>query len=216
MKKGVILLSGGLDSAVCAALAVEEGYRIFTITFDYGQKNRQEIKAARRVSDTLGACGHKLFNLDLGQIGGSALTDSSIDVPLREGSGIPVTYVPARNLIFLSVALSWAEVLGAEALFIGANVRDYSGYPDCRKEFLKSFEKTAGLGTKDETRVKIKAPLLFLKKKEIVSEGNRLGLDLSITTSCYRPLPDGGPCGLCDSCRIRKEAVKKFSGEKNE
>ncbi|MBN2406537.1 MAG: 7-cyano-7-deazaguanine synthase QueC [Elusimicrobia bacterium] len=203
-KKAVILLSGGMDSAVCLAIARETGYNIYTLTFDYGQRNRVEIDKARCLAEKYGSEKHLEFGLDLRKIGGSALTDD-IEVPRGISQDVPVTYVPARNLIFLSVAVAWAEVLGAGSVFIGANVRDYSGYPDCREDFLKSFEKTAGLGTKKETKVSVKAPLIKMSKAMIVREGRRLGVDFSVTSSCYDPDDAGAECGTCESCRLREK-----------
>ncbi len=209
MKKAVVLLSGGIDSAVCAAIAIEKGYKIYTIAFDYGQRNRLEMDAAAGLSEVLGATRHKAFRVDLSQLGGSAITDKSIKVPEKEEKGVPVTYVPGRNLIFLSVAAAWGEIIGAKAIFIGANVRDYSGYPDCRGDFLEAFEKAVALGTKKETKIAVKAPLLLMTKTKIIKESRRLGIDLELTTSCYDPLEDGVPCEKCASCRIREKALKK-------
>ncbi len=216
MKKAVVLLSGGIDSAVCTAIAKESGYKIYTISFDYGQRNKCEIDAAARISGMLGAAQHKAFKVDLSQLGGSAITDRNIEIPDTEEKGVPVTYVPGRNLIFLSVAAAWAETIKAKAIFIGANVRDYSGYPDCRGDFLEAFEKAADLGTKKETKIAIKAPLLLMTKAKIVKESSRLGIDLDLTTSCYNPLNDGSPCGKCASCRIRERALKKASVKTDE
>jgi 7-cyano-7-deazaguanine synthase len=208
MKKAVILLSGGMDSAVCLAIAKEQGYNLYTMTFDYGQRNKVELESAAELSRYYNAAEHKKMNIDLRSIGGSALTDD-IDIPVEETKGIPVTYVPGRNLIFLSFAVSWAEVIGADSVFIGANVRDYSGYPDCRSDFLKNFEKTADLGTKKGTRIYIKAPLIKMSKARIVKEGKRLGVDFSITSSCYDPSENGDHCGVCDSCRLRDKGFKE-------
>lgn len=210
----VCLVSGGLDSAVAAALAREAGHSIYAISFNYGQRHRHEIRAARRVAYWLEAVDHKIIRLELDKIGGSALT-SDIPVPKLNGdshrlegaSGVPVTYVPARNLIFLSIASAWAETLGAEKLVIGANAIDYSGYPDCRQDFLTAFEVAVGLGTqvgREGRGPKVWAPLVRMTKAEIVKEGERLGLNFGITSSCYDPAPDGRPCGECDSCRIRE------------
>ncbi|MFH1414460.1 MAG: 7-cyano-7-deazaguanine synthase QueC [Elusimicrobiota bacterium] len=208
MKKAVVLLSGGMDSAVCLAIAAERDYVPYTLTFDYGQKNRFEIEAAARLSKMIGAREHMKMDIGLGKFGGSALTDD-IDVPAEESEGVPVTYVPARNLVFLSLAAAWAEVIGAGAVFIGVNMRDYSGYPDCRREFIKSFEKTAGLGTREETDIVIETPLIEMKKSEIYKEGLRLKIDFSMTSSCYDPLPGGSECGKCDSCRIRQKGIEE-------
>ena len=203
----VVLLSGGLDSTVTAALAAERGFALNALTIDYNQRHRRELAAAQAVARQLGARRHLILPLDLARFGGSALTDA-IDVP-KSGlaDGIPVTYVPARNLVFLSLTLAWAEALGARDIFIGINALDYSGYPDCRPEFLASFIETARLATKAGvagTGFAVHAPLQHWDKARIVSEGLRLGLDLSQTWSCYDPQPDGRACGLCDSCRLRR------------
>ncbi|MFW6172740.1 MAG: 7-cyano-7-deazaguanine synthase QueC [Elusimicrobiota bacterium] len=210
MKKAVVLLSGGMDSAVCLSKAKQDGYEIYALTVDYGQKSRHEIEAAKRIAEKEKVSSHLIMKVDLREIGGSALTNDDIEVPEEGSEGVPVTYVPARNLIFLSLAVSWAEVLGAEAVFIGANVRDYSGYPDCREEFLKSFEKTAALGTKGKTRISIKAPLLNRTKAEIIEQGKRLNIDFNITSSCYNPGLNGEPCGKCESCQIRKRGFEEL------
>ncbi|KPA99648.1 7-cyano-7-deazaguanine synthase QueC [Pseudomonas asplenii] len=207
-KKAVILLSGGLDSATVVAMARAQGYSCYTMSFDYGQRHRAELQAAERVSRDLGAVEHKVIGLNLNGIGGSALTDSSIDVPETPGEGIPVTYVPARNTVFLSLALGWAEVLGARDIFIGVNAVDYSGYPDCRPEFVEAFETLANLATKagvEGDGFRIQAPLQNLSKADIVREGVRLGVDYSLTVSCYQADANGFACGKCDSCRLRAE-----------
>ncbi|QXI29948.1 7-cyano-7-deazaguanine synthase QueC [Pseudomonas vanderleydeniana] len=207
-KKAVILLSGGLDSATVVAMARAQGYSCYTMSFDYGQRHRAELQAAARVARDLGAIEHKVIGLNLNGIGGSALTDSSIDVPETPGEGIPVTYVPARNTVFLSLALGWAEVLGARDIFIGVNAVDYSGYPDCRPEFVEAFETLANLATKagvEGDGFRIQAPLQNLSKADIVREGVRLGVDYSLTVSCYQADADGFACGKCDSCRLRAE-----------
>jgi len=207
-KRAVILLSGGLDSATVVAMAREQGYSCYTMSFDYGQRHRAELDAAARVARDLGAVEHKVIGLDLNGIGGSALTDSSIDVPETPGEGIPVTYVPARNTVFLSLALGWAEVLGARDIFIGVNAVDYSGYPDCRPEFIESFERMANLATKagvEGNGFTIQAPLQNLSKADIVKAGVRLGVDYSLTVSCYQADDQGRACGKCDSCRLRAE-----------
>ena len=207
-KRAVILLSGGLDSATVVAMAREQGYACYTMSFDYGQRHRAELDAAARVARDLGAVEHKVIGLDLNGIGGSALTDSSIDVPETPGEGIPVTYVPARNTVFLSLALGWAEVLGARDIFIGVNAVDYSGYPDCRPEFIESFERMANLATKagvEGNGFTIQAPLQNLSKADIVKAGVRLGVDYSLTVSCYQADDQGRACGKCDSCRLRAE-----------
>ena len=203
----VILLSGGLDSLVTAGLARGAGYRLFALSIDYNQRHRVELKAAARVAAALGVEQHFVLPLDLSRFGGSALTDPGIAVP-KSGvaPGIPITYVPARNIIFLSLALAWAETLGASDLFIGINALDYSGYPDCRPEFVRAFEAMASAGTKAGTEgrgVRIHAPLVDLTKAQIVGEAQRLGLDTGLSWSCYDPQPDGTPCGLCDSCELR-------------
>lgn len=205
----VILLSGGLDSATCAAIAKQEGYRLFALTIHYGQRHTIELEAARRVAVHLGVERHVEFTLDLRTWGGSALT-GEIDVPHHQtiaeiGSEIPVTYVPARNTIFLSLALAWAEVIQAKDIFIGVNALDYSGYPDCRPEFISAFEKLANLATKcgiEGATLRIHTPLITLSKREIIEKGTALGLDYSLTHSCYDPV-DGRPCGTCDSCLLR-------------
>jgi 7-cyano-7-deazaguanine synthase len=207
-KRAVILLSGGLDSATVVAMAKSEGYDCYTMSFDYGQRHRAELNAAARVARDLGAVEHKVIGLSLDGIGGSALTDSSIDVPQAPSEGIPVTYVPARNTVFLSLALGWAEVLNARDIFIGVNAVDYSGYPDCRPEFVESFERMANLATKagvEGQGFRIQAPLQNLSKAQIVQAGIALGVDYSLTVSCYQADDDGRACGKCDSCRLRAE-----------
>ena len=205
MSRAVVLLSGGLDSMVCAALAREAGYEVFALTVDYGQRHRVELKAAARIAEAL-ADRHIVLPLDLRAFGGSALT-AEIDVPKTGvGSDIPVTYVPARNTIFLSLALGWAEAAGARDIYIGVNALDYSGYPDCRPEFIAEFEKLAEIATKagvEGEPFHIRAPLQHMTKADIVREADRLGLDAGISWSCYDPTPDGKHCGLCDSCRLR-------------
>jgi len=210
--RAVVLLSGGIDSATTLAIARESGFKLFALSFLYGQRHNCEIEAAKKLSAANGVEEHRIVTIDLGAFAGSALTDSAIAVP-KDGLGclpageIPVTYVPARNTIFLSYALGWAEVLGAFDIFIGANVIDYSGYPDCRAEFLKAFEKVANLGTaavvKDIGRFRVQAPLINLSKAEIIKTGLRLGVDYSLTHSCYDPDARGRSCGRCDSCRVR-------------
>ncbi|WP_421839760.1 7-cyano-7-deazaguanine synthase QueC [Novosphingobium sp.] len=203
----VVLLSGGLDSMVCAALAREQGFRVLALTIDYNQRHRVEIEAARGIASVLGVERHVILPLDLRQFGGSALT-ADIAVPKEGvGDGIPVTYVPARNLVFLSLALAWAEAAGSSDLFIGVNALDYSGYPDCRPEFIGGFESLARVATKlgdQGGTVRVHAPLQHLKKSEIAQEAARLGLDPGASWSCYDPLPDGRACGVCDSCRLRR------------
>ncbi|WP_341962552.1 7-cyano-7-deazaguanine synthase QueC [Pseudomonas sp. RC10] len=207
-KRAVILLSGGLDSATVVAMAKADGYTCYTMSFDYGQRHRAELQAAERVAKDLGVVEHKVIGLNLNGIGGSALTDSSIAVPETPGEGIPVTYVPARNTVFLSLALGWAEVLGARDIFIGVNAVDYSGYPDCRPEFVESFERMANLATKagvEGQGFTIQAPLQMLSKADIVKAGTRLGVDYGLTVSCYQADDQGRACGKCDSCRLRSE-----------
>ncbi|MBI2780020.1 MAG: 7-cyano-7-deazaguanine synthase QueC [Gammaproteobacteria bacterium] len=205
-KKAVVLVSGGLDSATTLALAREQGFSCYALSFDYGQRHRAELAAAERVSKTLGAVELKVIKLDLGGIGGSALTDLSIPVPDQPTQGIPVTYVPARNTIFLALALGWAEVLGARDIFIGVNAVDYSGYPDCRPEFIAAFERLANLATRagvEGGHVAIRTPLISLSKAQIIRVGVRLGVDYTLTVSCYSADEQGRACGMCDSCRLR-------------
>ncbi|MNZ54606.1 7-cyano-7-deazaguanine synthase [compost metagenome] len=207
-KKAVILLSGGLDSATVVAMAKADGYDCYSMSFDYGQRHRAELQAAERVARQLGVIEHKVIGLNLNGIGGSALTDSSIDVPEAPSEGIPVTYVPARNTVFLSLALGWAEVLGARDIFIGVNAVDYSGYPDCRPEFVEAFERLANLATKagvEGDGFRIRAPLQYLSKAQIVQAGMAHGVDYSLTVSCYQADDDGRACGKCDSCRLRAD-----------
>ncbi len=206
MKKAVVLVSGGLDSATTLALAKEQGYACYAISFDYGQRHRCELEAARQVAEMAGVVEHKLIRMDLNSIGGSALTDSSIDVPQQPAEGIPVTYVPARNTVFLSFALGWAEVLGAEVIFIGVNAVDYSGYPDCRPAYITAYEKMANLATRagvEGSGIHIQTPLIHLSKAEIIQQGMRLGVDYASTVSCYNPDAEGLACGRCDACRLR-------------
>ncbi|SCZ50077.1 7-cyano-7-deazaguanine synthase QueC [Thiohalomonas denitrificans] len=205
-KKAVALLSGGLDSATSLAMARDQGFECYALSFDYGQRHRIELEASRRVGQSLGVREHRIFTLDLRQFGGSALTDDRIEVPQGPSEGIPVTYVPARNTIFLSLALGWAEVLGALDLFIGVNAVDYSGYPDCRPEFIDAFQKTANLATRAGAEgqcFSIHAPLVSMTKAEIIATGHRLGVDYGLTLSCYNPDFGGNACGICDSCRLR-------------
>jgi len=204
--RGIILVSGGLDSATCLAIAKSQGYDCYALSFDYGQRHRAELVAAENISMTFGAKAHKVIKLGLGDIGGSALTDAAIDVPIAPSEGIPVTYVPARNTVFLSLALGWAEVLEAYDIFIGVNAVDYSGYPDCRPEFIQAFELMANLATKAGVEGKhfsIHTPLIDLSKADIVQQGIALGVDYSQTVSCYSADDDGRACGECDSCRLR-------------
>ncbi len=210
-KRAVILLSGGLDSATVVAMARAEGYGCYTMSFDYGQRHRAELDAAARVARDLGAIEHKVIGLNLDGMGGSALTDSSIDMLETPSEGIPVTYVPARNTVFLSLALGWAEVLQARDIFIGVNAVDYSGYPDCRPEFIEAFEVMANLATKagfEGRGFRIKAPLQNMSKAQIVQAGVKLGVDYSLTVSCYQADAQGRACGKCDSCRLRAEGFQ--------
>ncbi len=213
MKKAVVLLSGGLDSATTFAIARSEGYICHALSFAYGQRHSRELESAKKVAAALGAVEHLILALDLGLIGGSALT---ADIPVPKGRspeeighGIPVTYVPARNTIFLAHALGWAEVLGAEDLFFGANVLDASGYPDCRPEYIEAFERLANLATKagveGKSHFEIHTPLIRMAKAEIIKRGHALGVDFGLTWSCYEPTADGRACGLCDACLLRKK-----------
>jgi len=205
-KDAVVLLSGGLDSATVLAIAAEAGHACHALSMDYGQRHRTELKAAERVAKSLGAAEHKVIRIGLDAIGGSALTDDRIAVPEQPSDAIPVTYVPARNTVLLSVALGWAEVLGATDIFIGVNAVDYSGYPDCRPAFIAAFERLARLATKAGvagSRFRVHAPLIELTKAEIIREGARLGVDYGLTVSCYQADEDGCACGRCDSCRLR-------------
>ncbi len=205
----VVLLSGGMDSATALAVARSEGIRVHALSIDYGQRHRSELEAARRLATALGADEHRVVGIDLRAIGGSALTDDAIEVPDAPSASVPPTYVPARNTVFLSVALGWAEVLGLRDLYIGANILDYSGYPDCRPEYLRAFERLARLATRagveEGVRYRIHAPLLRLTKAEIVRLGTSLGVDYALTVSCYRADEEGRACGTCDSCRLRRK-----------
>jgi 7-cyano-7-deazaguanine synthase len=206
MPKAVVLLSGGLDSATTLALAVERGYACHALSLDYGQRHEAELAAARRIAQALGAVEHRIIRIGLGDIGGSALTDDAIAVPEQSGAGIPVTYVPARNTVFLALALGWAEVLGAVDLFVGVNAVDYSGYPDCRPEYIDAFERLASLATKagvEGARFHVHAPLIRMSKAEIIRAGTRLDVDYGLTVSCYQADAGGRACGACDSCRLR-------------
>lgn len=203
----MVLLSGGLDSATTLAWARREGYECYALSVDYGQRHAAELEAARRIAQSLGAREHRVVKLELSQFGGSALTDRSIEVPTAgPGPGIPVTYVPARNTLLLSLALAWAEVLGASRIFIGANAVDYSGYPDCRPDYLRAFEAMANLATKaavEGRRIEVRAPLIDLPKAEIIRLALELGVDPAQTVTCYQPDAEGRACGRCDACRIR-------------
>lgn len=205
-KKAVVLLSGGLDSATCLAIAKSQGFDCYSLSLDYHQRHIAELQAAKNVAMQLGAIEHKIAQLDLSLFGGSALTDNKIDVPEYESEGIPVTYVPARNTIMLSLSLAWAEVLGAQDIFIGVNALDYSGYPDCRGEYVKAFQQMANLATKsavEGNEITVHAPLIDMTKGEIIRQGIALGVDYSATVSCYQADSAGSACGVCDSCRLR-------------
>jgi 7-cyano-7-deazaguanine synthase len=209
--KAVILVSGGLDSATVLAMAHAQGFECYTLSFDYGQRHRAELIAAERISAGYPDVTHKVVTLNLDSIGGSALTDTAIAVPESPTEGIPITYVPARNTIFLSIALGWAEVLGALDIFIGVNAVDYSGYPDCRPEFITAYESLANVATKagvEGNHLRIQAPLSNLSKSEIIQRGSQLGVDYSATVSCYQADNEGRACGLCDSCRLRREGFE--------
>jgi 7-cyano-7-deazaguanine synthase len=217
LKRAVVLLSGGLDSATILAIARSQGYEPYALSFSYGQRHAWELEAAKRVAASLGAAQHRIATIDLRIFGGSALT-ADIEVPKGRdegemGQGIPITYVPARNTIFLSFALAWAEVLESSDIFIGVNALDYSGYPDCRREFIEAFEKMANLATKagveGRQRVKIHTPLIALTKAQIIQKGIELGVDYGLTSSCYDPFPDGQPCGECDSCLLRQKGFRE-------
>lgn len=209
-RPAVVLVSGGLDSATCLAIARADGFRCHALSFRYGQRHGAELAAAARVARHLGAFEHRVMDIDLAAFGGSALTDASIDVPLDGASGaspVPVTYVPARNTVFLSFALAWAEVLGAQDIYLGVNAVDYSGYPDCRPEYVAAFERMANLATRagvEGAKLRIRAPLIDLSKAEIVRRGVRLGIDYSMTVSCYQADERGAACGRCEACRLRR------------
>lgn len=218
--KAVLLLSGGLDSTTTLAIAREQGFEIYAMSFAYGQRHRHELNAAKKIAATYGVSEHRTVRIDLGAFGGSALTTPDFDVPKDRDmedprGGIPITYVPARNTIFLSFALAWAEVLEAYDIFMGVNALDYSGYPDCRPEFIKSFEETANLatayGTQSGRRILIHTPLLYLSKAEIIRKGLALGVDYAMTTSCYDPRENGAACGHCDACRLRLRGFEENS-----
>jgi 7-cyano-7-deazaguanine synthase len=214
-KKAVVLVSGGLDSATTLAIAKDAGYDCYAMSFNYGQRHQVELVSAKTVSESIGVVEHKVVNLGLGDIGGSALTDDSINVPqdlsAKIDDGIPVTYVPARNTVFLSLALGWAEVLDAEAIFIGVNAVDYSGYPDCRPEYIEAFQTMANLATKkgvEGEQITIETPLIHLSKAEIIKKGTAIGVDYAQTLSCYAPDIEGRACGKCDSCRLRQQGFE--------
>jgi len=205
----VVLLSGGLDSATCLAIARAEGFACHALSFAYGQRHEIELQAAEEVARDLGAAQHRVMHIDLAAFGGSALTDRNLAIPESPSSGIPITYVPARNTVFLSFALAWSEVLGAHDIFIGVNAVDYSGYPDCRPDFIEAFEKMANLATRagveGSARLRVRTPLIELSKADIIRRGLALGVDYSHTVSCYQADRDGRACGRCDSCRLRRD-----------
>lgn len=207
-KRAVVLLSGGLDSATCLAIARAEGYACHALSVAYGQRHGAELDAATRVASAFGAVEHRTMHIDLAAFGGSALTDPAIAVPETSSTGVPVTYVPARNTIFLALALAWSEVLGARDIYIGVNAIDYSGYPDCRPEFIAAFEHTARLATRAATEgsqpLRIRTPLIDLTKADIIRRGHALGMDYGLTVSCYQPDADARACGRCDACRLRR------------
>lgn len=208
MKNAVVLLSGGLDSATVLAMAKEQGFNCYALSVDYGQRHHAELAASQRVANALAVHEHRVINIDLTAFGGSSLTDNKIAVPEKEGVGIPSTYVPARNTIMLSLALAWAEVLHAQDIFFGVNAVDYSGYPDCRPEYVSAFERMSNLATKaavEGSPLTLHAPLLHLSKAEIIREGARLGVNYAMTVSCYQADEEGRACGRCDSCRLRRD-----------
>jgi 7-cyano-7-deazaguanine synthase len=210
--KAVVLLSGGLDSATVLAMARAEGYACYTLSFDYGQRHRIELAAAEKIAQALGSADHRLVRLDLSWMGGSALLDASIPVPDSPSEGIPVTYVPARNTVFLAMALGWAEVQSAQEIFIGANAVDYSGYPDCRPAYMAAFEHVANLATRagvEGQRLRLHTPLMHMRKHEIIRRGVELGVDYALTSSCYAPDARGRACGKCDSCRLRAAGFRE-------
>ena len=212
MKKEVVLLSGGLDSITSLKLAQEQGFDCYALSLDYGQRHNAELKAAKRLAEYAGVIEHKIISLGLGDVGGSALTDESIAVPDHESEGIPVTYVPARNTVFLSLALGWAEVIEAWDQFIGVNAVDYSGYPDCRPAFIEAFEQLANVATRggvEGGHYTIHAPLIDVSKSAIIREGQRLGMDYALTVSCYSADPEGRACGHCDACRLRAAGFRE-------
>ena len=207
-KTAIVLVSGGLDSATCLAMAKAQGYECYAISFEYGQRSSCELQAAKEITKAADVVEHKIFSLQIGELGGSALTDKHIRVPEEISTGIPVTYVPARNTIFLSYALAWAEVLSIEAIFIGVNALDYSGYPDCRPEYVSAFQRLINLATKKCAEggvIVLETPLIDLNKAEIIKAGVRLGVNYANTVSCYQAAKSGKACGRCDSCRIRRK-----------
>ena len=214
--RAVVLVSGGLDSATCLAIAGDRGFECYALSFDYGQRASSELIAARRLAETAGVLEHKVIELNMGAIGGSALTDTDISIPEQESEGIPVTYVPARNTVFLSYALAWAEVLNADAIFIGVNALDYSGYPDCRPEYIEAFQTLINLATKvgvEGSVISLETPLIDLTKAEIIKTGVGLSVDYGLTVSCYQADSEGRACGQCDSCRFRVSVFEKAEVE---
>lgn len=213
MSRALVLLSGGLDSTTVLAIAQSQGFECYALSFDYGQKQRSELLSAKNIADSYGVSEHRIMRVCLDDIGGSALTDSSLNVPeFKESNKIPITYVPARNTIFLSFALAWAEVLDAQSIFIGVNALDYSGYPDCRPEYIKAYETMANLATKNSvegSKINIHTPLINLTKAEIIQKGQDLGVDYSITTTCYQANDKGEACGVCDACVLRRKGFKQ-------
>jgi len=211
-KKAVVLVSGGLDSATCLAIAAAQGYACYGLSFDYGQRSNSELEAAKKVAEAAEVADHKIISLNIGELGGSALTDSTIAVPESESDGIPVTYVPARNTVFASYALALAEVLEAGAIFIGVNALDYSGYPDCRPEYISAFQRLVNLATKvgvEGGTIELSTPLIDLSKAEIIKTGAKLGIDYGLTVSCYQADSKGRACGKCDSCRYRRKGFSE-------
>lgn len=211
-RRAVVLVSGGLDSTTCLAIAKAQGYAVYALSFDYGQRSSSELQAARKITSSMGVAKHLVIPLGIGELGGSALTDHDLSVPEQESEGIPITYVPARNTIFLSYALGFADVLEARAIFIGVNARDYSGYPDCRPEFIQAFERMANLATRSALEgapISIQTPLIALSKAEIIKIGMQLGVDYGNTVSCYQADDQGRACGRCDSCRFRKKGFSE-------
>ncbi len=211
-KKAVVLVSGGLDSATCLAIAQAQGLDCYAISFNYGQRSSSELDAATKVAQAAKVAEHKIIDLNIGELGGSALTDAAIEVPEEESQGIPVTYVPARNTVFLSYALAWAEVLEANSIYIGVNALDYSGYPDCRPEYIAAFQELIKLATKtgvEGGKISLETPLIDLSKAEIIKSGTKLGVEYGNTVSCYQADDNGGACGKCDSCRLRKKGFSE-------
>jgi 7-cyano-7-deazaguanine synthase len=215
MSKAIVFLSGGIDSTTCLAIAKSQGYACYALTFDYGQRHHIEIEYARKIAQQLQVIEHRIFKIDIDQWKGSALTDSSLSVPQERSDAVPTTYVPARNTIFLSLALAWAEVLGVQDIFFGANVEDKLNYPDCRPDYINAFEKMANLATRagiEGQHLQIHAPLLALNKGQIIQKGMDLGIDYTQTFSCYDPTPEGKHCGQCDACYLRKKGFDAVKG----